>query len=238
MKWPILLALLLMAGNSFSQKITGMVKDEHGNVLSPVSITLQRANDSSIIKITITNSFGVYEFVAVQAGTYFLTVSHTGYALKRTAPFETTAIGDVQIPGLVMQEAVTSLKEVTVTSKKPLIEVKADKTILNVEGSINAVGLDALELLRKSPGVLVDRDDNISLAGKNGVQIYIDGRPSPLTGKDLSEYLKSLNSNSIEAIEIITNPSARYDASGNAGIINIRLKKEECLTQKDVEYSL
>ena len=108
-----------------------------------------------------------------------------------------------------------------------MVEVKADKMILNVEGTINAVGNDALELLRKSPGVMIDKDDNISLSGKNGVQIYIDGKPSPLSGNDLSAYLKSLRSEQVESIEIITNPSAKYDAAGNAGIINIRLKKNK-----------
>lgn len=103
----------------------------------------------------------------------------------------------------------------------------ADKTVLNVEGSINAVGQDALELLRKSPGVLVDKDENISLSGKNRVQVYIDGRSSPLSGQDLAAYLKTLQYSSIESIEIITNPSAKYDAAGNAGIINIKLKKNK-----------
>ncbi|HWR32806.1 MAG TPA: outer membrane beta-barrel family protein, partial [Chitinophagaceae bacterium] len=126
-----------------------------------------------------------------------------------------------------MSKLTGDLKAVTVSSKKPMVEVKADKTILNVEGTINATGNDALELLRKSPGVMVDKDDNISLAGKNGVRIYVDGKPTPLSGSDLSNYLKSLQSAQIEAIEIITNPSAKYDAEGNAGIINIRLKKNK-----------
>jgi hypothetical protein len=108
-----------------------------------------------------------------------------------------------------------------------MIEVKADKTILNVENTINSTGQDALELLRKAPGVTLDKDDLISLSGKNGVQIYIDGKPSPLTGTDLTAYLKSLQSSQIESIEIITNPSAKYDAAGNAGIINIKLKKNK-----------
>lgn len=107
------------------------------------------------------------------------------------------------------------------------MEVRADKTILNVEGTINAVGNDAMELLRKSPGIMIDKDDNISLAGKNGVQVYIDGKPSPLSGTDLANFLKSMQSSQIEAIEIITNPSAKYEAAGNAGIINIRLKKNK-----------
>src|SRR3982074_2272822 len=92
---------------------------------------------------------------------------------------------------------------------------------------VNAVGQTALELLRKSPGVLVDKDDNLSLSGKNGVQVFIDGRPTPLSGKDLSEYLKTIQSSSIESIEIISNPSAKYEAAGNAGIINIKLKKNK-----------
>ncbi|RZJ34908.1 MAG: hypothetical protein EOO18_08220 [Chryseobacterium sp.] len=108
-----------------------------------------------------------------------------------------------------------------------MVEIKADKTILNVEGTINATGSDALELLRKAPGVLVDRDDNISLSGKNGVQVYIDGKPSPLAGKELSEFLKTIQSAQIESFEIITNPSAKYEAAGNAGIINIRMKKNK-----------
>src|SRR5690606_28866625 len=81
----------------------------------------------------------------------------------------------------------------------------------------------------KSPGVMVDKDDNISLAGKNGVQVFIDGKPSPLAGTDLSNYLKSMQSAQIEAIEIITNPSARFEAAGNAGLINIRLKKNKTI---------
>ncbi len=107
-----------------------------------------------------------------------------------------------------------------------MIEVTADKTIFNVEGSINATGSNAFELLLKSPGVTIDKDDNISLKGKNGVRIYIDGKPSQTGGKDLSEFLRSMNSADLEAIEMISNPSAKYDASGNAGIINLRLKKE------------
>src|SRR4029078_12247028 len=133
----------------------------------------------------------------------------------------------VSVPALQLSKGSGNLKEVVVTTRKPAIEVRADKTILNVEGSINSVGQDALELLRKSPGVLVDKDDNLSLSGRNGVQVYIDGRPSPLTGSDLAAYLKSLQSSQIEAIEIISNPSAKYDAAGNAGIINIRLKKNK-----------
>jgi hypothetical protein len=133
----------------------------------------------------------------------------------------------VKAPELLLDKTAADLKGIVITAKKPMVEVKADKTILNVEGTINATGSDALELLRKSPGVTVDKDDNLSLSGKNGVQVYIDGRPTPLSGQDLANYLKSMQSSQIEAIELITNPSAKYEAAGNAGIINIRLKKNK-----------
>jgi len=228
MKSPILMLMLAISVSAFSQKITGVVKDEQGKPVASVSVMLQLAKDSSVIKITLTNSAGIYEFLG-RPGNYFIALSHTGYSAKISSPFEINAADEIKLPDLVLENAVIKMQGVTVTSKKPLIEVKADKTILNVEGSINATGTDALELLRKSPGVTVDRDDNLSLAGKNGVQVYIDGHPSPLTGKDLSEYLKSLSSSMIEAIEIITNPSAKFDAAGNAGIINIRLKKNKAV---------
>jgi iron complex outermembrane receptor protein len=128
---------------------------------------------------------------------------------------------------LSTQDKADSLRAITVNGRKPPVEVKADRTIINVEGSINAVGQDALELLRKSPGITVDKDNNISLSGKNGVKLYIDGRQIPLNGTDLADYLKTLQSSEIESIELIANPSAKYDAAGNAGIINIRLKKNK-----------
>ncbi len=156
-----------------------------------------------------------------------MTISNLGFATKNSPAFAIGASGTTEAPEMLLSKAAANLKEVVVTYHKPMIEVKADKIVMNVEGSINAVGEDALQLLRKSPGVMVDKDDNLSLSGKNGVAVYIDGRPTPLTGKDLSEYLKSIQSSSIESIEIISNPSAKYDAAGNAGIINIKLKKNK-----------
>src|SRR5687767_7672031 len=223
--------ILLLAGLSAvgvsAQKITGIVKDEQGKNLSSASVLLKRVKDSSVAKIAASNSSGRYEFNNIPAGNYFIGITHVGYAVKSSPAFEVNEAGEVQVPELVLEKRNTNLEGITVTARKPMVEVKADKTILNVEGTINAVGNDALELLRKAPGVLVDKDDNVSLSGKNGVQIYIDGKPSPLSGQDLASFLKSLQSAQIESIEIITNPSAKYDAAGNAGIINIRLKKNQ-----------
>lgn len=221
-----LIAFLLFSAFVQAQKITGFLKDDKGKAINAASITLQRAKDSSVVKLAVSNNEGNYSFTNIAAGKYFVSVNAIGYALKKSNVFDFSST-DVNIEELTLVKAVKQLADVTVTSQKPMIEVKADKTIVNIEGSINAQGSDAFELLRKSPGVTVDRDDNISLSGKNGVLVYIDGKPSPLAGKDLAEFLRSLNSNQIEAIELITNPSAKYDAAGNAGIINIKLKKNK-----------
>ncbi|OQP49838.1 TonB-dependent receptor [Niastella populi] len=229
MKKLILLALPLLfcAVIAKAQQITGNVKDDQGKSLSGATVALKKVKDSALVKLAATNTSGQYAFTGINAGSYFVAVSYTGHVAKSSAAFDVSGTGDVTAPEVVLVKATGQLKEVVVAARKPMVEVKADKTILNVEGSINSVGQDALDLLRKAPGVVVDKDDNLTLAGKNGVQVYIDGRPTPLSGKDLSDYLRTLQSSSIEAIEIITNPSAKYDAAGNAGIINIRLKKNK-----------
>jgi iron complex outermembrane receptor protein len=225
-KLGYLLAALLLSAGINAQQITGSVSDNNGKALNGATISLLNAKDSSIAKLAATKDEGRYTITGIKPGQYLVSASYVGHVPRYSAPFE-VASADVTVPALLLEKATGDMKNIVVTARKPIVEVKADKTILNVEGTINATGSDALELLRKSPGVLVDRDDNLSLSGKNGVQVYIDGRPSPLSGKDLSDYLKSLQSASIEAIEIITNPSARYEAAGNAGIINIRLKKNK-----------
>ena len=206
-------------------KVTGQIKDNSGKALSAATIMLHSAKDSSLAKTAVSDSKGNYEMTSIKPGMYFIRTSVVNMQKTSSPAFEVKADETVTAPEIVTQPAAKNLEGVTVSSKKPMVEVRADKTILNVEGTINAVGNDGLELLRKSPGVMIDKDDNLSLAGKNGVRVYIDGKPSPLAGADLANYLKSLQSAQIEAIEIITNPSAKYEAAGNAGIINIKLKK-------------
>jgi hypothetical protein len=226
----LLLLLLLTATSVFSQaqQVNGLTKDESGAPLNGATASLIKANDSSTIKLAVTKANGSYIFPGIKEGNYKVRVTYIGYKPAFSPSFSFSS-SDVTVPELKLSKISGNLSNVTVTSQKPMVEVKADKTILNVEGTINAVGSNALELLRKSPGVLLDKDDNISLSGKNGVQVYIDGRPTPLSGQDLANYLKTLQSSQIEAIELITNPSAKYDAAGNAGIINIKLKKNKSL---------
>src|ERR1700761_7271537 len=120
-----------------------------------------------------------------------------------------------------------TLNQVTVVGKKPLIENKIDKTVVNVDASATNSGLTALEVLEKSPGVMVDNDGNVSLKGKPGVVIMIDGKPTYLSAADLSNYLKNMPANELDQIEIMSQPPAKYDAAGNSGVINLITKKNK-----------
>ncbi|HEV2478996.1 MAG TPA: TonB-dependent receptor [Puia sp.] len=218
------LILLFYAGLK-AQDITGLAQDDQGKPLAGASIALKNNKDSSVVKLSISNSSGGYSFTAIVPGSYFVTISHIGYAAQSSANFETRAAGNVQLPAITLVRVARELKQTIVAAQRPLVEVKTDRLILNVEGNSNAVGSDALELLKKSPGVTSDKDNNLSLNGKNGVQVYVDGRPTYIAGSTLAGYLKTLPSSSIAAIEIIANPGSKYEAAGSAGIINIRLKK-------------
>ncbi|RYY82059.1 MAG: TonB-dependent receptor, partial [Chitinophagaceae bacterium] len=217
-----LFALLAFAGNA---QVSGTVQDASGKAVPGVTVSLLR-DSATVVKLAVSREDGSFAFPAPAAGRYRVQASHVGFAPTASAPFE-IASAPVTVPAVRLAAASSEMAGVTIAARKPVVEVRADKMIINVEGTINATGNDALELLRKSPGVQVDKDDNLSVAGKNGVQVYVDGRPTPLTGTDLANYLKTLQSSQIENIEIITNPSAKYEAAGNAGIINIRLKKNK-----------
>ena len=128
-----------------------------------------------------------------------------------------------------MQHKTTGLKEVTVTIQKPFIQKLSDRIVVNVENSIISAGSTALDVLQRSPGVTVSQDDVISLRGKSGVIIKIDGKPGPMTGADLANYLKGLPSSAMDRVDIIANPSAKYEAAGNSGIIDIHMKKDQRL---------
>lgn len=224
--------LSLFAFSASAQNRYSSVKGKVTTNDQPVykaTVSLLSAKDSVMVKAAVTNQDGLYEMEGVQPGQYLLLVTFTSYENGFSPVFTLSEGQEYTAASISMKPAVISGATATVRSKKPMIEVRADKTIFNIENSINAIGTNAFELLRKSPGVVVDKDDNISLKGKNGVRIFIDGKPSPFDAKDLAAFLKSINSADIESIEMITNPSARYEAEGNAGIINIKLKKSKKL---------
>lgn len=209
-------------------KIVGNLKDNDQFDVMYASIALV-GQDSSVITGAISDIEGQFEMVNIQPGVYSLRIDHIEYKCYTTEPF-TIAKADIKtFPNQILEPNINELGEVVVTYRKPLIEVRADKLIFNVSTSPSASGTNGLDLLRRSPGVTLDMDNNISLLGKSGVQIYINDVPSRLSGNDLAMLLQSMSSDNVEAIEIISNPSSKYEAEGNAGIINIRLKKNNSL---------
>ena len=225
------LSFLLLVSSSFAQgvgKVSGSIKVKNEATAIPVNATvaLLRAKDSATVKFTVLQKDGSYSFEQLSNGTYLVAVTSAGYQKSFSPGFEISNEKQaVQVAVIELTELTKSLTGVTVTASRPLIEQKIDRTIVNVDASITNIGTSALEVLEKSPGVSVDRDGNISLKGKEGVLIMVDGRPTQLGGEDLANMLRNMSSNQLDQIEIMTNPPARYDAAGNSGIINIKTKK-------------
>lgn len=209
--------------------LRGRVIDENGSPIAYATVTLFQQSDSAMVKAGYSAEDGSFEMTHLVPGTYYLNISFVGYDTKVIDNISIRANNIYPLQQISMSPFATELGEVVVTTTRPLVEVKPDKTVFNVEGSTNAIGNNALELLRKAPGVVVDNNERLMLVGKTGVKVYIDGRQSILSGDDLANYLKTLQSTQIEAIEVITQPSSRYEAEGNAGIINIRLIKDRSI---------
>ncbi|HEY0041436.1 MAG TPA: TonB-dependent receptor [Flavisolibacter sp.] len=229
MKISILFAaFLLFLSSAFAQnggKISGSilqsVKPAEG-----ATVSLLRAKDSATIKLSASDKEGRFTFDNVGNGKYLVSVTVVGHQKAFSKIIEVDAQQQtVQLPAITLSQVSKDLTGITIAAKRPLIEQRIDRTIVNVDASITNVGTSALEVLEKSPGVSVDRDGNISLKGKEGVLVMVDGRPTQLGGPDLANLLRNMNSNQLDQIEIMTNPPARYDAAGNAGIINIKTKK-------------
>jgi hypothetical protein len=223
-----LVALLLASFSLSAQKIAGTVMEANGQPAGFATITLHKSEDSTLVKGAITGEDGAFEILNAAAGQYFLKANLMGSGGAFTAAFDYDG-GNRTIETISLKPAENQLAEVSIIARKPPVEVKADKTILNVDGTVNSTGLNALELLRKAPGVTVDNNENVNVRGKNAVKVMIDGRDVPLDGKELAALLKGTQASDIANIEIISNPSAKYDAAGNAGIINIRMKKNKAL---------
>ncbi len=230
MKFFLSITALLMLSFSYGQsdagKISGHIADEKGSVVEGATIGLTKANDSMVIKTTLSDASGNYTFTNIPFGEYFITASATNKATVFTPTFLLQQnLSALELKAIVLVKSTQNLNTVTIVSKKPFVEQKIDRMVVNVEASVTNVGSTALEVLEKSPGVTIDKDGNISLKGKPKVMIMIDDKPSYLSGAELANLLSSMNANQLSQIEIMTNPSAKFDAAGNAGVINIKTKK-------------
>lgn len=203
------------------------VQNDQKTGLENASASLLKPGSKQLVKSAVAGKDGQLIFENIANGAYQVKITAAGFADHLTDSF-VISNNVVELPAVYMQAKTnTDLKAVTVTARKPFIQRLNDRIVVNVDNSIVNAGSSAFEIMERSPGVTIDNNDNIALKGKQGVIIMIDGKLSPMTGADLANYLRGLPGNSIDRIEIITNPSSKYDAAGNSGIIDIRLKKDQ-----------
>lgn len=197
--------------------------------LANVTAALHLNKDSSLVKVQVSDTSGSIKFNNLSAGDYFIRITHLGYKEHSVMHFFIPENFVLQLPLVVLEPSSGTLTNVTVSARKPFVEMKLGKTIVNLDASITSIGATAMEALEKMPGITIDKDGNISLKGRSGVTVLIDGKQTYLDPAQLSTLLNGLNAAQINQVEIMDQPSARYDAAGNAGVINIKLKKN---TQK------
>lgn len=225
---PTLIAFLYCITALHAQQgatLKGKVQDPTGQPVEAATITLFENISKKLIKIGTTDKQGNFEIIQLPAAILSVQISAIGYESYNSSEVKLSENAIQELPLIQLKAAEKSLQAVTVTARKPMVEVKADKTVVNVDAFISNAGGTALDVLEKAPGVSVDRDGNISLKGKQGVIVLVDGKQTYLSGQDLANLLRNTPSNQLETVEIMTQPSAKYDASGNSGIINIRTKK-------------
>ncbi|WP_276372252.1 TonB-dependent receptor [Chryseolinea sp. H1M3-3] len=208
----------------FSQgSIKGKITDGQQD-LSSVTVLLLDSG-AALVKGVTTDSIGEFLFENVGQGVYVISASMIGYADFISPRVSISNDAHVAIPQIVLNETSIELNEVIIKAEKPFYEQRMDRLVINVQGSITSAGNTILELLQKSPGVVVNKQNNsISMNGKSGVRIMIDGKLTQLPTDVIVQMLDGMNSSNVEKIELITTPPAKYDAEGNAGIIHIVTK--------------
>lgn len=227
---PLLLIIIIFA-NSFlfgqqsnsSRQITIKIADSAGNGISGATVSLLHA-DSTVNKINVTNESGNADFSVIKDNSLLFKVSALGFiSIYKKINAGSVVTGTPYLITLLNKD--NTLQHIEVTAKTPLIQMLPDKTVVNVEASILSSGSSILEVLERSPGVFVDRSGNISLKGRPSVLVMLDGKPTQMAGQELQQLLSGINAATIEKIELMENPPAKYDAAGNAGIINIVTKR-------------
>ena len=215
--------------NCQTGSISGIVKDSTGNPLQEGIISLVLVKDSSFLKAVFSESTGKFNFSDLPYDSYFLFIHDANHEkFKSPEIIINSENTDITISEIKLAALKTNnLEEIMIVAKIPVIERKMDRTVVNVDAMISSAGNNALELLAKSPGIIVEQSGNIILKGKSGVLILIDDKQTYLSGDALQNYLKTFPASAISQIEIMTNPPAKYDAAGNVGIINIVTKKSK-----------
>ena len=225
----LILAVALASFTSSAQKISvqGKVINQNGKGLKAITLSLFNSKDSAFITSVLSDATGNYQIENKFVGNYFITASGLSFLKKYSSSFMLTENKVISIADIILEQQDKTMDNVSVVAKKALIERKLDKTVINVDASITNAGSTAMEVLEKSPGVSVDKDGRISLKGKQGVIVLIDGKQTYMGAQDLANYLQSMPAANLDLIELMPNPSSKYDASGNSGVINIKTKRNK-----------
>ncbi|WP_143960966.1 outer membrane beta-barrel family protein [Litoribacter populi] len=215
----------IMGEAKINTQISGQVLDSQGEALPFANVALVEKESEKLITGTVSEDDGKFDFSTSQKGIFQLKITSIGFQPYLSEPFEIENDGARDFGTIVLEEEMADLGEVTVRSSRPSVIIQADKTIVNVEGTVMAEGSTALDVIGRSPGVYVDSDGNINLNGRSGVIVLIDDRQTYMSAADLANFLRSMPADNIKSIEVINNPSSRYDAEGSGGVLNIKLKK-------------
>ncbi len=227
-KFPLLILFFsaLCTGIKAQTALKGRLLNSKGEAVEFATIALLKSSDSSIVKGSYTNERGEYTIEQVMPGSYLIRAMVVGLGRKQSTVFVVQeGQTGMQVEDLRYAETAVELKTVEISAVKPVIEFKNGNTILNVDNTALAAGNNAYDLLTKAPGVSIDNNNNISIQGKQGVKVMIDGRMQQLSNEQLANLLKSMSAEGIDKIEIMKNPGAKYDAEGTSGIIQIKTKK-------------
>jgi len=225
-RFAILLICTFFLYTSYAQTtIKGKIADEKMQPLPSVIVHLKKLQDSIIVKTVNTDASGNFVFNSIQQGNYLVETDLMSYRLANRSLIIGQKDTVIDMGIISLTPLTNMLREVSVKAQVPLIEKQIDKTVVNVDQNIANTGTNALELLKKLPGVTVTPDGQIALNGKSGVNVTIDGKTTFLSADDLANLLTNTPSSDVSKIEIMTNPSSKYDASGTGGIINIIRKK-------------
>ncbi|HJT74450.1 MAG TPA: TonB-dependent receptor, partial [Chitinophaga sp.] len=218
--------LLILASFATRAQISGQLVTAAGQPLPFANVLLLREGDSALVRGSLTDEKGSYLIEKVAPGNYLLRVSSVGYQVWHSPVFMLTGARDFGV--LTLQENARQLGEVVVQADKPLFQQRMDGLVVNVQSSIMAKGSSALQILERSPGVSLDyQNGGLSLNGKSGVLVMLNGRLIRMPADKVMSFLNSMSANDIEKVEILNTPPAGYDAEGSAGIINIVMKKDK-----------
>ena len=215
---------MLAAQTNQSALLRGIITNQKGEPV-PYANAALLSPEGLLLEGAVTDEAGAFSISTTKAARVKLVISSLGYTSFTSEEFELLAGLQKDFGTLVLADEVTGLDEVTVKASRPQIIIEPDKTIVNVEGTVMAEGANALDVLGRSPGVFITTDGSINLNGRTGVTVMINDRPMYMSVADLTSFLRSMPADNIKSIEVITSPSARFDAEGAAGVINIQLKK-------------